>query len=192
MFTLLWLQHQHLSWTFPWLEAADTPSFDSLGGGGAASSLLFWWMFWQVLLFPTANELHVSAKRQEMMKNVEKHTNTAAVVWLQGPGVVEPDGLHPKIDWELMSKALHLLQLHFSRMNVKKHSWCTYSEILQSFKTLIVIYCALTLNDSPNEDLGAGGKWFLKSETKYGYQSPSSKSSLNCNYGQKSLGLCPH
>lgn len=140
MFTLLWLQHQHLSWTFPWLEAADTPSFDSLGGGGAASSLLFWWMFWQVLLFPTANELHVSAKRQEMMKNGAKHTNTAAVVWLQGPGVVEPDGLHLKIDWKLMSKALHLLQLHF-------HSWCKYSEILQSFKTLIVIYCTLMLVD---------------------------------------------
>lgn len=83
MFTLLWLQHQHLSWTFPLLEAADTPSFDSSGGGGAASSPLFWWMFWQVVLFSTANELHVKAKGQEMRKNVEKHTSTVAVVWLE-------------------------------------------------------------------------------------------------------------
>lgn len=164
MFTLLWLQHQHLSWTFPWLEAADTPSFDSLVGGGAASSLLFWWMFWQMLLFPTANELHVSAKRQEMMKNVETHTNTAAVVWLQGPGVVGPDGLHLKIDWKLMSKALHLLQLHFPRMNIKKHSWCKYSEILQSFKTLIVIYCALALFDCRQSQRGFRGWGQMVSE----------------------------
>lgn len=75
LFTLLWLQHQHLSWTFPGLKAADTPSFDSTGEGAAASSLHSWWMFWQVLLFPKANELHFCVKRQEMMKNVERHTH---------------------------------------------------------------------------------------------------------------------
>ncbi len=75
LFTLLWLQHQHLSWTFPGLEAADTPSFDSTDEGAAASSLHSWWMFWQVLLFPRANELHFCVKRQEIMKNVERHTH---------------------------------------------------------------------------------------------------------------------
>lgn len=62
LFTLLWLQHQHLAWTFPGLEAADTPSFDCMWECTAASSPHHWWMFWQVLFIPRANEQHFCAK----------------------------------------------------------------------------------------------------------------------------------
>lgn len=52
--------------------------------------------------------MNVSAKRKEMMKNAEKHSNTAAGVWLQAKGVVESDAPHLEIDCKLMSKAILL------------------------------------------------------------------------------------
>lgn len=56
------------------------------------SSLHFWWMFWQVLLYPRANEKNVCVTHQEMMKNAETCTHTVRVVWLQPWGTqwIEP------------------------------------------------------------------------------------------------------
>lgn len=137
MFTLLWLQHQHLSWTFPWLEAADTPSFDSLGGGGAASSLLF---LMDVLTSASLSDSQWAARQCEASGNDEKW---GEALKHSSRGLITRKPMAPT------SKLIGNLWL--------KHFICFGSIFLEgtwrnaadanigniSFKTLIVIYRAL-------------------------------------------------
>lgn len=149
MFTLLWLQHQHLSWTFPLLEAADTPSFDSLGGGGTASSPLLSFPLMDVLTSGSLSDSQWAAHQREgwgndeKCKEADKHRGCGLIT---STGVVEPGGLKALHDCKLPSNTYDLLQLHFSTLSIKNHSWHKFGNTLQRFKTLIVIYWALVFD----------------------------------------------